>query len=75
MFLIKDVKRNACLNMWAGQEWLGKAYALMCSVVVILALALMVGFYSRVVYTLWVKRDDDNQLDNQQRVSVNENAL
>ncbi|KAL9975315.1 hypothetical protein ACROYT_G012468 [Oculina patagonica] len=64
-FLIRNVKRNICEITWIGR--LSKAYHWMWFVFVIPSLALMVGFYSRVVYTLWFKRNDDNQLTNQQR--------
>lgn len=35
----------------------------------VLSMALMAGLYTRVVYHLWFKRNDDNQLSYQQRVS------
>ena len=39
--------------------------------IVAIAMAIMTGLYSRIVYTLWLKRDHDNQLTFQQRVSIN----
>ncbi|XP_078367673.1 RYamide receptor-like [Oculina patagonica] len=70
LFLTKSAKKNVCVETWP-QEWMIKAYSLgMGSVLVVLSVALMVGFYSRVVYSLWFKRNDDNQLTNQQRVCV-----
>ena len=71
-FLIKKVKRNAC-GAWAGR--LSDAYYWMWFVLVVLSLALMVGFYSRVVYTVWLKRNDNNPLSYQQRVGVNEAVI
>ncbi|KAL9975313.1 hypothetical protein ACROYT_G012466 [Oculina patagonica] len=67
MLLIKNVKANACVKTWPGQEWLIKSYHWMWTVLIVISLALMVGFYSRVVYTLWCKGNDENQLTNQQR--------
>ena len=55
--------------MWPA-KWMPKAYNLAWDVTVVLSLALMVGLYSRVVYTLWFKRNNDNQLTYQQKVSV-----
>ncbi len=51
-------------------DWMGKAYSVAWLVVVYFSLLLMVGLYSRTVYTLWFKRNDDNQLTNQQKVSL-----
>ena len=60
------------MNIWVyGEDWLPKAYDILMSSTVLLAVVLMAGLYSRVVYTLWFKRDvNDNQLAFQQRVSV-----
>ena len=38
-------------------------------VLIVLTFVLMVVLYSRVVYTLWFKQDNDNQLTYQQKVS------
>ena len=48
-----------------------EAYSGAWLVLIVLTFAMMVGLYSRVVYTLWFKRNDDNQLTHQQKVSVN----
>ena len=55
------------------EEWMSKAYFLLWSAVVVVAMAIMAGLYSRIVYTLWFKRNPDNQLSDtfQQRVSIN----
>ena len=45
-------------------------YSLAWLFLIVLSLVMMVVLYSRVVYTLWFKQDDDNQLTSQQRVSV-----
>lgn len=49
-----------------------KAFAWTWFVFVVTAYVLMVGLYSRVVYTLWSKPNDDNELTYQQKVCVNE---
>ena len=65
------VEGNACVNAWVyGEDWIPKAYDLLCSVIVGLAVILMAGLYTRIVYTLWFKRDLDNEVTFQQRVSI-----
>ena len=68
-FLALNVKDNACNPI--NREWPEKASFLLWSITVVSAMVLMVGLYSRIVYTLWLKRDPDNQLTFQQRVSIN----
>ena len=53
------------------EEWLLKAFILLWTAIVVAAMALMAGLYSRIVYTLWFKRVPENQLTFQQRVSIN----
>ena len=55
--------------MWR-EEWMRNAFYWAWLVIVLLPLALMVGLYARVVYTLWFKLNDDNQLTHQQKVSL-----
>ena len=50
---------------------MGKAYNLTWDALAFFPLLLMLVLYSRVVYTLWVKRNDDSTLDDQQKVIVN----
>ena len=53
-----------------------KAYDILWSSTVLLAVVMMAALYSRIVYTLWFKRDvQDNQLAFQQRVSVKVDVL
>ncbi|KAL9951070.1 hypothetical protein ACROYT_G043665 [Oculina patagonica] len=66
LFLVESVKANRCGLVWP-EEWMSKANYWMWFVLVLLSVALMAGLYSRVVYTLWFKRNDDNQLTYQQR--------
>ena len=65
------------MNIWVyGEDWMPKAYDILWSCTVLLAVVLMAGLYSTVVYTLWFKRDvHDNQLAFQQRVSVSMESL
>jgi len=66
--LALNVKDNACV--WMFEEWMSKAYSSLWSALVVVAMAIMVGLYSRIVFTLWFKRDAGNQLTFQQRVSI-----
>ena len=72
LFLALNVKDNDCALM--DEEWIPKAYFLHWSVIVGVAMVMMAGLYSRIVYTLWFKRDHDNQLTFQQRVSIKKRA-
>ncbi|XP_020608174.1 neuropeptide Y receptor type 2-like [Orbicella faveolata] len=64
LFLALNVKDNACA--WS-HEWISKVYFSYWSAIVIAAMVLMAGLYSRIVCTLWFKHDPDNQLTFQQR--------
>ena len=57
-----NVKDNACVRMDELLLWLA---------FVVAAMVLMAGLYSRIVYTLWFKRNPENQLAFPQRVSIN----
>ena len=71
MFLMIKVEGSACVNVWVyGEDWIPKAYDLLWSTMVGLAVVLMAGLYSRIVYTLWFKRDPENEITFQQRVSI-----
>ena len=71
MFLMIKVEGKACVNMWVyGEDWIPKAYDLLWSAMVGVAVLLLAGLYSRIVYTLWFKHDRDNQLTFQPRVSI-----
>ena len=67
-----NVKDNACVLM--DEEWLRKPYFVYWTATVVVAMVLMAGLYSRIVYTLWFKLDPENQLTFQQRVSINKQA-
>jgi len=71
MFLMIKVEGNACVNVWVyGDDWIPKAYDLLWSAMVGLAVVLMAGLYSRIVYTLWFKRGREKEITFQQRVSI-----
>lgn len=64
-----DKKIADCEEVWP-EKWMGIANSLSWLFVVsLLPLALMVGLYSRIVHTLWFKRNDNNQLTHQQKVA------
>ena len=76
-FLVTDIEKikneNICVNIWP-KDWMAKAKSVTWLVMVVVSLALMIVLYSRVVYNLWLKRNDDNELANQQKVSVAQNS-
>ena len=49
---------------------MGKAYSTAWFVGVFIPLIVMIGLYSRVIYALWFKGNDGNQLTQQQKVSL-----
>jgi len=56
------------------EEWMPKAYSLYWSAIVVVAMAIIGGLFSRIVYTLRLKRDPENQLTFQQRVSIKQRS-
>jgi len=64
-----NVKDNTCVLM--EEEWLRQTFFSFWTAIAVAAMVLMAGLYSRIVYTLWFKRDPENQLTPQQRVSTN----
>ena len=64
-----NLKDNVCV--WMDKEWLQKSFVLLWTVIVVAAMVLMTGLYSRIVFALWFKRHPENQLTFQQRVSIN----
>ena len=72
-FLAVEIKKerssNFCGYTWP-ERWMEEAYGWTWLVFITPPLVLMIGLYSRIVYTLWFKRNDDNSLTHQQRVSV-----
>ena len=67
-FLLINVKDNGCVLMNEG--WLLKTSFLLRSAIVVAAMVLIAGLYCRIIYTLWFKRDSENQLTFQERVSI-----
>lgn len=69
LFVVVTVKDNTCVNIWVyGENWKHRAYDMVWNSAALLTMVLMAGLYSRIVYTLWFKRDvHDNQLAFQQR--------
>lgn len=63
---------GACVRVWP-EKWMPRAYNVGWFVVMaIIPLTLMIGFYSRVVYTLWFKGMNVNALTRHQKVGVEE---
>ena len=75
LFLVVEVKGGYCKNVWVnGQDWMPKAYNLLWSSMVVVAVAVMAGLYSRIVYILWLKRAEENPPTFQQRVSTSDKS-
>lgn len=63
-----DKKIGDCEEAWP-EKWMGVANSFCWLLVVcLLPLTLMVWLYSRIVYTLWFKRNDESQLNHRQKV-------
>ena len=63
-----DKNMSTCILVWP-EEWMGKAYSMLCFLVFgVLPIPLMVAVYSKVVYHLWFKRNENNELSLQQKV-------
>jgi len=67
-FLFLEVQDGYCKNVpMYGQNWIPRAYSLLFSTLVAVSVVMMAGLYSRIVYTLWLKRVENNQPAFQQR--------
>lgn len=69
-FLVKNYekKQDFCTQTWPD-EWMGKAYGVTWWLVLgVFPVLLMAALYSRVVYTLWFKRDGNNETNIRQQV-------
>lgn len=74
-FLFLEEQDNYCRNApMYGQDWIPKAYHVFCSSLVAVFVVMMAGLYSRIVYTLWLKRVEDNHSAFQQQVSTSNNT-
>ena len=72
LFLVTifDESTGDCKWNWP-ESWMGAAYDTTWLVLLaIIPLIIMTGLYSRVVYSLWFKRNDDNELAFQQKVRI-----
>lgn len=69
LFLAKNTKvkngRVLCIPTWP-EIWM-EAFIMILSVVVGISLLMMIALYSRVVYTLWFRRSEENHLNIQQK--------
>ena len=63
-----DEDRDTCVYTYP-EEWMAVGYNVLWDVLAFLPLVLMVVSYSRVVYTLWFKRNYDFQSNQHQMVS------
>ena len=67
-----DASINDCKWNWPA-KWIGAAYDSVWLVLsAVIPLAIMTVLYSKVVYMLWFKRNEENEVTRQQKVGVNE---
>lgn len=65
-------KTLASCTLAFSEEWMGKAYSVIWFLVFGgLPIPLMLALYSTVVYNLWFKRNEQNELSYQQKVQAN----
>ena len=64
-----DTKRS-CKISWP-EKWMSKAYTVMIHAFIVISSMLISRLYARVVYTLWFKRNDVNEITHHQKVRVN----
>ena len=71
MVTIYDKETGDCKWNWP-EQWMGAANETTWLVLLAcIPLTIMTGLYSRVVYTLWFKRNDDHELAYRQKVGAN----
>ena len=58
---------RSCTNVWP-KERMSKVFSLTWFSFVVISTTVLAVLYTRVVYTLWFKRNNDNELTNQQKV-------
>ena len=77
LFLVTtfDESIGDCKWDWPGGRWMGAAYETTWLVLLaIIPLIVMTALYSRVMYTLWFKRNDGNGLEFQRKVRFTKNS-
>ena len=68
-----DKNLSSCIEDFP-EEWMGKANSVTWFLVLgVFPILIMVALYSKVVYNLWLKRQDDNGLSFQQKVHAKDN--
>ena len=66
----KEKSSNSCVQSWPAEKWMSTVYCLAWLLLVVASVGIMVVLYSKVVCTLWFKRNGDNRSTCQQQVSV-----
>ena len=71
LFLVVGFNKatNSCAQLFP-EEWMATVNSWAWLLLPALSTALMAGLYSRVVYTLWFKNNNDGQLTFQQQVNA-----
>lgn len=63
-----DSSISNCKWIWP-EKWIGAAYdSVWLVLLAIIPLTVMTGLYSKVVYMLWFKRNEENEVAHQQKV-------
>jgi len=71
LIVMDSDKERSCKVAWP-EKWMSKAYTVMVHAFIVISCTLISGLYSRVVYTLWYKRNDVNEITHHQKVWVND---
>ncbi|XP_068699658.1 tachykinin-like peptides receptor 86C isoform X2 [Montipora foliosa] len=58
----KKVAVKSCNHLWLDAQELKKAYGLTLGIFFAISTQLMIGYYSIVVYTLWIKPDNQKEI-------------
>ena len=70
LIFMESDKEYSCKPAWP-EKWMSTAYLSMWNAFVVVSSTLISGLYSRIVYTLWFKGDDVNEITHHQKVRVN----
>lgn len=65
-----DEQKNHCIQSWP-KTWMITTYCLAWLLLVIASAVTMIALYSKVVYTLWFKSNENNPLNHKQQVGSN----
>ena len=67
LIVMDSDKERSCKVAWP-EKWMSKANTVMWHAFIAISSTLISGLYARVVYTLWFKGDDVNEITHHQQV-------